>query len=104
MVAREGRGLRQRLAGPAAGGGGRRQRGASARRRRLSVGRLALCRRRGQRQRGASSRWRHGGHRHRRVQASVTALRRLWRAVQPGRQETVLVLSTSDLGTGKIKY
>lgn len=103
VVARKRGGLGQRLAGSAAGGGGGLgQSGAAAgcrwRRRRLSVRPLALCRRRGQRQRSAGPRWRHGGQRDRRVQTSVAALWRLRRAVQPGRQETVLVLSTSDLG------
>lgn len=96
VVTRRGSGLRQRLARSAAGGRGRLgQRGAAARR--GSVRRLAPCRRRGQQQWIVGPRWDHGGQRDRYVQTSVTALWRLWHAIQLGCQETVLVLSTSDL-------
>lgn len=97
VVAWRGGGLWQRLARSAAGGG-RGQRGAAARRRRrLSARQLAPHGRRGQRQWVAGPWWRHGGQRDRRVQASVTAVWGLRRAVQPGRQEAVLVLSTCNL-------
>lgn len=89
VVTQRGSGLRQRLARSAAGGRSRLgQRGVRC---------LASCRRRGQQQWIAGPRWGHGGQRDRYVQTSVTALWRLRHAVQLGCQETVLVLSTSDL-------
>lgn len=95
-VAGGARRLRQRLAGSAGGRGGHlRNRGAAARRR--GVRHLAPRGRGGQQQGVAGPWWRHGRQRHRRVQAGAAALWRLRRAVQFGRQETVLVLSTSDL-------
>lgn len=93
VVAGRGRGLRQRLARPAAGGGGC----SATRWNRLGVGELTPHRGRGQRQRAARPRRCDRGQRDRRVQAGVTALWRLRRAVQVGCQETVLILSTSDL-------
>lgn len=96
MVTGKVRRLRQRLAGSAGGRRDRlRNRGAAACRR--SVRHLAPCRRRGQQQGVADPRWCHWRQRHRCVQAGAAALWRLRRAVQLGRQETVLVLSTSNL-------
>lgn len=89
-------GLRQGLARSAAGGRGRLgQRGAAACR--GSVRRLEPCRRRGQREWIAGPRWGHGRQRDRYVQMGVAPLWRLRHTVQLGCQETVLVLSTSDL-------
>lgn len=92
---------RHTLAGSAAGGGGGGggghlgKGGAAARRR--SAGNLAPRRRRGQQQGVAGPRWRDGRQGHGRVQAAAAALWGLRRAVQPGGQEAVLVLSTRDL-------
>lgn len=103
-VTQRGSGLGQGLARSAAGGGGVAQNGTTARRRRLNVGRLALGGRRSKQQGGACHRWRHRGEKGRRVQAGVTSVWRLWRAVEPGRQETVLVVSTGYLRTTKYTF
>lgn len=101
VVARRGRGLRQRLARPAGGGDGGHlgQRGAAACQ--GSVGRLTACGRRGQRQWIAGAWGCHRGQTDRCVETGLTALWRLGHAVQFGCQETVLVLSSSDLGGTK---
>lgn len=87
---------KQWLAGPAGGRRGHLRNGGAAARRRGDR-HLAPRRRGGQKQGVAGPRWRHGRQGHRRVQAGAAALWWLRRAVQFGRQETVLVLSTSDL-------
>lgn len=95
-VTEGGRRLRQWLAGSAGGRRGHlRNRGAADHRR--GVRQLAPRRGGGQQQGVAGPWWRHGRQRHRRVQAGAAALWWLRRAVQFGRQETVLVLGTSDL-------
>lgn len=90
--------LGHRLARTAAGGGSADgEGGAAALWRRLRVGLWVSRRRCGQRRQGVRSHLCKRRQRNRNVQVGVAALWRLWAAVKPRCQESILVMSTSDL-------